>query len=671
MKIKIAPNDPQSMQQDGDAILRSLQNESLPLLDLLIRESLQNSLDATLSDVDHTLINITTGTFESDQLADELDDITRALTEKFQGIQRFVCIRDENTTGLNGPVSADEPAILDKSNFHKLVFGIGKNQQAAGAGGSWGLGKTSFFRAGAGIVIYYTRVSTSVGKYEERLIASLIESPREKVRLLPSSSRGIAWWGKYDENTENEEILPLTDESEITQVLSIFGIERYTGDKTGTSTIIPYLRPTTELTSYHEGLSLPGEEDISEAVRYSVQRWYGPRLMNETYRTVTGNSKLVCYVDNRLMDERTEETDPVFDIFRHLYSAALSGDTEDERITVRSIHLQRSGMESPQTEAGRLAFCVLNKQELGMLPPDNRPGPMRYIGNKHEESDERLGSHILAYARKPAMVVEYVTEGEWFKTVRIEEETCLWAFFVPNSEGRLFNKIENEGYENLEAYLRATETADHAAWIDKTGISLIGRIKTQCAKALADTLNKMEEGDQTAATSGLSRMLGKALLPSANFGRSSRRVKDPETLKRQSGKKNRISDISVIRSIPLSADEVQVDFISFIKQDSVSQVNLLVLSQDKAMDFEDWKKVFPDTLEFPFEIIEVRISEVNDTPVEDADVPQLSVDPHSFTLEMISGRASEVRGSMIIKAKSAKYLPSINIRTLAEGGGNK
>ena len=50
-EIKNAPNDLQSMAQDGDAILRSLQNKSLPIVDLMVRESLQNSLDATLPKV--------------------------------------------------------------------------------------------------------------------------------------------------------------------------------------------------------------------------------------------------------------------------------------------------------------------------------------------------------------------------------------------------------------------------------------------------------------------------------------------------------------------------------------------------------------------------------------------------------------------------------------------
>ena len=38
-----------SMTQSGKYLLRSIQNESMPKIDLLIRECLQNSLDAAVS----------------------------------------------------------------------------------------------------------------------------------------------------------------------------------------------------------------------------------------------------------------------------------------------------------------------------------------------------------------------------------------------------------------------------------------------------------------------------------------------------------------------------------------------------------------------------------------------------------------------------------------------
>jgi len=67
LNIKLAPEDSQSMAQDGYSILRSLQNKSLPMVDLLVRESIQNSLDATITgqDIRYTLVDYTVGDFDS------------------------------------------------------------------------------------------------------------------------------------------------------------------------------------------------------------------------------------------------------------------------------------------------------------------------------------------------------------------------------------------------------------------------------------------------------------------------------------------------------------------------------------------------------------------------------------------------------------------------------
>ena len=48
MDIQIAQIS--NMSQSGSSLLRSIQNNSTPILDLLVRESIQNSLDAAKPD---------------------------------------------------------------------------------------------------------------------------------------------------------------------------------------------------------------------------------------------------------------------------------------------------------------------------------------------------------------------------------------------------------------------------------------------------------------------------------------------------------------------------------------------------------------------------------------------------------------------------------------------
>ncbi|WHI77682.1 hypothetical protein PYH75_02280 [Staphylococcus epidermidis] len=85
------------------------------------------------------------------------------------------------------------------------------------------------------------------------------------------------------------------------------------------------------------------------------------------------------------------------------------------------------------------------------------------------------------------MVVEYDVDGEWTpRTNLLSENNILLGFFVPNSQGELTDKYISEGYTNLEQYLRATENADHANWIDEDGFGIIRRIKATTSKEIAN-----------------------------------------------------------------------------------------------------------------------------------------------------------------------------------------
>src|SRR5699024_11395982 len=115
----------------------------------------------------------------------------------------------------------------------------GKNKKKEGAGGSWGIVKSSYFRIGIGVVMYYTRIATEIG-YEERLVASLIESPKQNHRLLRKSERGIAWWGEFDET--KTKIYPITDREKISENVNIIGMENYEKDVSCTTIILHYLK---------------------------------------------------------------------------------------------------------------------------------------------------------------------------------------------------------------------------------------------------------------------------------------------------------------------------------------------------------------------------------------------------------------------------------------------
>ena len=95
------------------------------------------------------------------------------------------------------------------------MYEICKPQEAAGAGGSWGLGKTVYFRICIGLVIYYSRIKEKDG-YASRLAASCVENENDADAMIPlwqgKSSRGIAWWGVSVGDNATQ---PVTDEAYI------------------------------------------------------------------------------------------------------------------------------------------------------------------------------------------------------------------------------------------------------------------------------------------------------------------------------------------------------------------------------------------------------------------------------------------------------------------------
>lgn len=668
MRLKIAPNDLQSMSQDGDAILRSLQNKSLPMIDLMVRESLQNSLDATLEKAETTKVDFTINKFHSESLAPHFEKISDRLIEKFPGEQGFISVGDKNTSGLTGDFASNNQAVLEDSNFQKLVFGIGKNQDKEGAGGSWGLGKTSYFRMGIGIVIYYTRVHTENG-YEERLIASLIESPKQENRVLEESARGIAWWGEFD--ASREKIYPITNHKSIENVLKIFGLKNYINDETGTIIIVPYLKQLEIEQPDDEDQATPWDFNPEKALSLSVQRWYSPRIWNEKYAEKIGNSQLDCSI-NGIGIHPEINMEPVFNLFRDLYTSALISKPLKENIKVSPIKIPRKALADNKEAAGFIAFCEVSREDLKMTPPDNKYSGLAYLGVRDKGKIDKNISKVVAYSRKPGMIVEYSVDEDWSPTGLIQKEDhLLFGFFVPNSKALLQDSYQKMGYKNLENYLRATENADHANWVDEANITIIRRLKQYTSQAIQDEFQDSNGNENTSATSALSRKFGAILMPPKNFGKTSAVKGFDKKDKRDVDNRDRISDIDVVGSNPIDEKNVEINFRASIKKESKSNIFFQILTQDKKIDISDWEKIMGENNKFPFSIQNIFLDTCDDEMIEE--VINSEFENNLFDLKIadnvieITSKVSTrliIEGTIFMNISSNQYLPNIAIRTI-------
>ena len=145
----------------GSATLKSLQNDSVSDLDLLVREAVQNSSDASLNlDGGSYGVSFISGTFEPRRLNLFMTGAEETLNSLYpEDSAPFLEIRDTGTSGLTGEVRKSKIAPAeDHGNFFKLIYDTGKKQIESTAGGNWGFGKSVYYRIGNGIVIFYSRL---------------------------------------------------------------------------------------------------------------------------------------------------------------------------------------------------------------------------------------------------------------------------------------------------------------------------------------------------------------------------------------------------------------------------------------------------------------------------------------------------------------------------------
>lgn len=609
MKIEILK--PSNMVQKGSALRRLLMNDHTPVLDLLVRESIQNSLDAAAQKDNKAFpvsVHFTVGTFDSGRLNNSLEGVTEKLNQRFpnDGTEyKFLSITDKGTQGLTGKMNIEDVIDDNAGNLINLVYDICKPQDNEGSGGSWGIGKTVYFRIGIGLVIYYTRVfNPQTNKCESRLVASLVEDEKLDDAVIPQYKTfpkyGIAWWG--DELRENK-TLPITDEDYIREFLSIFGIPEFHGTNgIGTTIIIPYINEPMLLENNanewdcFSGHSSPyWMNSIEDYLRIAVQRWYYPRLDNR-------NNKNTKRLKVKINDSAVEYDSflPIFKLEQALYNRAsncvdcddyLSGyDVKNENIRINNV------LEEPL--AGCVSFVKVNKKTVGMCPPDNEYHPN--VNFNIPIKDITKNDAVIAYCRKPGMIVSYDQEL-WARNVpTCSSEEFILAVFVLNSNNRLISGI------SLEEYIRKGEHADHSSWndssIDGTNPFIVSKIQTRVSKKLSEVFSE-DDDNSPRKNSGLGKFLGDMILPPIGFGsQSTNRPKGEST----GGVGAKTNIRYKLENVDYNGDLVSITYnVSAAFDAKGFGLTTLISSEVASISFDTWEQELG--LDLPFHIVSQNI----------------------------------------------------------------
>ena len=516
MKINIPEQTPMSM--SGSSVLSSIQNNSMSTIDLMIRESLQNSLDAGIDNIGiyrSVDVNYTIGKFTKTNLTNELEGISVDLKNKIKETEcSFISIEDKNTVGLNGKIKYSD-AKEKYGNFRKLVYEIAKPQTKEDAGGSWGYGKTVYFRVGIGLVVFYTRFKEN-GEYVERLACTYIEDETKYNSLLHNikrNNRGIAWFG----DEQNGSPYPIENHDYISNFLKIFDLKCYAGRETGTKIIIPFINKKELLNDINYKKEYWNnncfwKDNFEETLENAILQWYAPRINNKNYKEVFDKPFLKVYINNQKIKFNDDEN-YFFKVISELYNLALlnnyniSYNPDINHILDYDVKTVKYSKLKGQN-SGSIAFCKIPIKSFEL-------SPYTYIGIENNTSNGNRP--IIGFCRKPGMIVDYQISNKWAdKIPNTPEDEILIGIFVLNS-----NAIFKDCFK-LELYIRKSEIADHNAWDDvyieeKNYGKVVATICKNTKKIIQDSL-KENELNKPRRIIGISQKLGKLFLPTTGYG---------------------------------------------------------------------------------------------------------------------------------------------------------
>lgn len=678
----------------GSVTLKSLQNDNIPELDLLVREAIQNSSDASLKqEGDSFTVKFNTGFFNPAQFNTNLTGIESVLDSMFPGdTAEFLEIRDTKTEGLTGPLRIkDMPTGGNHGNFFKLIFDTGKKQTQTGAGGNWGFGKSVYYRVGMGIVVFYSRIKTE-SAFESRLIITLVEneeSPNAILGKVSSRSAGKAWWGLED----GEDFLPLTDEALIEEILSVFKIPIFKNDETGTSVIIPYIKTKELLKNI-----IPAETSISDDVRarctwannfeeyltLAIQKWYAPKIQNRHLRDFCDKKWLRVYVNNNPI--RYDSMLPFFKLVQELYTIAIAKtynaeytsewlqDAKCLPVPIRNYFNTTVG----NSNAGYVAAIRINTADL--YGGQNYMDPCIYT--RHFENDPDINEPIVMYARDPGMVIEYTIAGPWVKGIAAPDsaDEYIFAFFVPITSKKLKADLSEAKYAGiaLGEYLRECEASDHMGWDDPANMRVVERIQRKTVSQICSNLTVAKQNHVEATASKLSGKLGKKLLPKVGYGRTKGGSGRGGA---GGGSGTKINNIEfTVLSKTISDSELIVEFeLKLTHGKKTAEYTVLVESEGGLIDPKSWKNDIGTV--YPIEVTQVNIISLastteaekafsdmmcNKTSTEASNEfisLRLCDDNGAFAGFKISSQISTpvIKGNMKLKAADKKYRPSYKI----------
>jgi hypothetical protein len=362
---------------DARAAKRAIGRPNLDHWEVLLRETLQNSWDARLSDPGPIEFSVDGWRMMPTE--------TRALKETVfrdrprgihldkvlaSGEVNVLLVTDKLTRGLAGPTRADLPTD-DHRNFVGFVRNIGRDRQQGYGGGTYGFGKGVLYDASdCATVVVFSRTESD-GRPVDRFIGMALG---ESFDAPDQRFTGRHWWGVDDAKTGVEPVTGRRAEA----LAHALGMGAIAPGESGTSIMV--IAPV-----MNEGETM---EEIVEQISAAATRWAWPHMLRRPagpniHFSFTCHRKPVPVIDPR--------TDPVLVHFAEAYErcegtlSTESGDIDEWPWTVRQLRSER-----PARRLGGLAYRRY-----------------RFEAAHREGLFEDVARHV-ALMREPRFVVKYL-----------------------------------------------------------------------------------------------------------------------------------------------------------------------------------------------------------------------------------------------------------------------
>lgn len=266
---KIMPAEVQGRDLSED----NFAQEERSALEILIREAIQNPLDARplgFTGAVRVCLSIRQpGGFDPAYLSSLLPDEYRQRLEDSGGNPlpdvskgALLIIEDFGTTGLEG-VWDDQNKDGLGENWNAFWFREGEGAKATvGSNGRAGQGKITYYRMGQARAVFGYTIRNS----DKKQLLMGRSAFRKVYKHEESKFRRHSFWCRF----ENEQVLPLMDDVDISQFRTAFGLKRTA--EPGLSLVIPF----------------PNEFDVDAAVQSIIAEFYLPIAIGKLEVSING-----------------------------------------------------------------------------------------------------------------------------------------------------------------------------------------------------------------------------------------------------------------------------------------------------------------------------------------------------------------------------------------------